>query len=107
MITAVDTNILIDILEPDPTYGSASKEALKRCLLEGVVVACEVVWAEVSVVYAEAQDVLVEVLKQMGIQFSAMSLEASLMAARCSQARWWEEANRCRFSDRWSRIGAM
>jgi len=90
MITAVDTNILIDILEPDPTYGSASKEALKRCLLEGVVVACEVVWAEVSVVYAEAQDVLVEVLKQMGIQFSAMSLEASLMAARC----WFEYLKR-------------
>ena len=54
MISAVDTNILIDILEPDPTYGPASKEALKRSLLEGSVVACEVVWAEVAVAYGHA-----------------------------------------------------
>ena len=49
MITAVDTNILIDILEPDPVHGLRSKEALKKCLREGAVVACDVVWAEVPV----------------------------------------------------------
>ncbi|MBX6422909.1 PIN domain-containing protein [Thermosulfurimonas sp. F29] len=59
MITAVDTNILIDILEPDPLYGPASKEALKKCLREGKIVACEVVWAEVAVVYVEAQEALI------------------------------------------------
>jgi len=83
LITAVDTNILIDILEPDPIFGLPSKEALKRCLQEGVVVACEVVWAEVAVAYAEVQEVLVSTLKQMGIQFSSISLEAALMAAKC------------------------
>ena len=49
MITAVDTNILIDILEPDPVHGLRSKEALKKCLREGAVIACDVVWAEVPV----------------------------------------------------------
>jgi predicted nucleic acid-binding protein len=44
VITAIDTNILIDILEPDPIFGLASKEVLKRCLREGSVIACEVVW---------------------------------------------------------------
>ena len=83
MITAVDTNILIDILEPDPVFGLSSKEALKRCLKDGAVVACEVVWAEVAVAYAEAEEVLVDTLKQMGIQFSPIDLEAALMAARC------------------------
>ena len=83
MITAVDTNILIDILEPDPVFGLSSKEALKRCLKDGAVVACEVVWAEVAVAYAEAEEVLVDALKQMGIQFSPIDLEAALMAARC------------------------
>ncbi|AEH44600.1 PilT protein domain protein [Thermodesulfatator indicus DSM 15286] len=83
MITAVDTNILIDILEPDPVYGLLSKEALKRCLLEGIAVACEVVWAEVAVAYSHARDELVNTLKEIGIQFSPMSFEASLMAARC------------------------
>jgi hypothetical protein len=43
MITAVDTNILIDILDPDPQYGPASKEALQHCLHEGSIVACEMV----------------------------------------------------------------
>jgi hypothetical protein len=34
--------ILIDILEPDPVFGQASKQALRRCLQEGSVIACEV-----------------------------------------------------------------
>lgn len=55
MITAVDNIILVDILEPDPLYGPASKEALKKCLREGRIVACEVVWAEAAVVYAGAR----------------------------------------------------
>ena len=83
MVTAVDTNILIDILEPDPVYGLTSKEALKKCLREGAVVACEVVWAEVAVAYAEAHEALANTLEQMGIQFSAINREAALMAAKC------------------------
>ena len=83
MITAVDTNILIDILEPDPVYGPSSKEALKRCLHEGTVVACEVVWAEVTVAYAHSRETLPSILGEMGVQFSAMSMEASLKGAEC------------------------
>jgi predicted nucleic acid-binding protein len=41
LITAIDTNILIDILEPDPVFGQASKQALRRCLQEGSVIASE------------------------------------------------------------------
>jgi hypothetical protein len=37
VITTIDTNILIDVLEPDPVFGLASKEALKRCLREGSI----------------------------------------------------------------------
>jgi hypothetical protein len=37
MITAIDTNILIDILEPDLIFGPASRERLKCCLEKGVV----------------------------------------------------------------------
>ena len=83
MITAVDTNILIDILEPDPVYGPSSKGGLKRCLHEGTTVVCEVVWAEVAVAYAHAQEELVTLLDEIGIQFSAMSFETSLKAAEC------------------------
>ena len=54
MITAVDSNILIDILEPDPVHGPASREALRTCLREGATVACDVVWAEVATAYGDA-----------------------------------------------------
>jgi predicted nucleic acid-binding protein len=81
MITAVDTNVLVDILEPDPVHGSRSKEALKRCLREGVVVACGVVWAEVATAYGHNPNDLIEALRVMRIGFSAMSKEAALAAA--------------------------
>ena len=83
MITAVDTNILIDILEPDPLYGPASKEALKKCLREGKIVACKVVWAEVAVVYVEAQEALIKMLEKIGLEFSPIAREAALVAAKC------------------------
>jgi predicted nucleic acid-binding protein len=82
VITAVDTNILVDILEPDPVHGPASRDALKRCLREGAVVACEVVWAEVATAYGDALQKLVDALESMGIRYSPMSREAALEAAK-------------------------
>lgn len=46
MITAVDTNVLLDMFTNDPTYGSRSLAVLRACLAEGPLIACEVVWAE-------------------------------------------------------------
>lgn len=86
MITAVDTNILVDILEPDPIYGTMSKELFKQCLREGLVVACDVVWSELATAYGHAPDELVEALNRMGVEYSAMSLKAALAAAKC----WYE-----------------
>ncbi len=82
MITAVDTNILIDILEPDPRYGAASGDALTRCLAEGTVVACDVVWAEVATVYGDRQAELLVAMETLGIEFSEVAQEAALEAAR-------------------------
>jgi predicted nucleic acid-binding protein len=63
MITGVDTNILVDILEPDPVYGPDSKALFKRCVKEGRVIVCDVVWAEVATIYGHAQKQLVDILK--------------------------------------------
>ena len=41
MITAVDTNVLIDVLEPDPVHGRGSLDLLRRAMREGSVVACD------------------------------------------------------------------
>ena len=83
MITAIDTNILIDILEPDPIFGQASKQALRRCLQEGSVIACEVVWAEVVTAYSNKKKQVVDILGRIGIEYSPMTLEAASEAAAC------------------------
>ena len=46
MITAVDTNVLLDVFTNDATFGARSLAALRACLAEGPVIACDVVWAE-------------------------------------------------------------
>jgi hypothetical protein len=35
VITAVDTNVLLDVFGADPKFSPASAEALRRCLREG------------------------------------------------------------------------
>ena len=83
MITAIATNIIVDILEPDPAFGPNSKEALKKCLREGIVVACEIVWAEVLVAYEQSSSEVVGALQKMGIQFSPIDLNSCQLAALC------------------------
>ena len=48
MITAVDSSVLFDVFTADPAHGVGSRDALMRCLAEGSLIACEVVWAEVA-----------------------------------------------------------
>lgn len=83
MITAIDTNVLIDIFEPDPVFGQASKQALRRCLQEGSVIASEVVWAEVVTAYSNKKKQAMDAMSRIGIEYSAMTLEAALEAATC------------------------
>ena len=83
MIVAVDTNILIDVLEPDPVHGPASREVLRRCLSKGSVVASEVVWAEVATAYGDALDELGNALRHVGVSYSAMTQDAAMEAAKC------------------------
>ena len=43
MITALDTNILLDIFLADAKFGRASALALRKVLSEGAVLACDAV----------------------------------------------------------------
>jgi len=82
VITAVDTNVLIDILEPDPVHGPASRDALSRCLADGAVTACSVVWAEVGTAYGDRPDALLDALETLHIGYGALGRDAALEAAR-------------------------
>jgi len=54
VITAIDTNVLLDVFGADSKFGPGSSEALRRCLREGALVASEVVWAETATVFGDA-----------------------------------------------------
>ncbi len=71
MITAVDTNILLDVFGPDPEFGTGSGNALRACLSEGSVVACEIVWAE-TVAWFPSSESAQETLDGLGIAFSPL-----------------------------------
>lgn len=81
MITAVDTNVLIDLFGADPIHGVSSKEAIRSCINQGSLVACEVVWAEVSAVFPIESDAR-EALQALGVQFVPLGVDASLLAGR-------------------------
>ena len=48
MMTAVDTNILLDVLIPDAPFGAASQQSLDTALQQGMLVLNEVVYAELA-----------------------------------------------------------
>lgn len=80
MITAVDTNVLIDVLEADPEFGARSAAALARASRDGALIACDVVWAEVATAYQPPQAVL-EDLAAFGLRFEPMHETSALSAA--------------------------
>lgn len=54
MITAVDTSVLLDVLGPDPVFGTGSAQAPREAIGHGSLIACDVVWAEVGGRFATA-----------------------------------------------------
>lgn len=83
MITAVDTNVLIDVFAADPEFGPRSRDQLRRCLQEGGLVACDVVWAEVAAGFPDPKDAE-EAMKRLGVSFIASHEQA----ARDAGAAW-------------------
>ena len=79
MITAVDSNVLLDVLGADPTFGPASADALRTAIREGRLVACEAVWAEVAGSFVSPAAAR-EALGLLNLEFSALTVEAALEA---------------------------
>ncbi len=48
MITAVDTNVLLDVFIPDEEHGPQSREWLRAAYDAGAVVVCDIVYAELA-----------------------------------------------------------
>ena len=79
MITAVDTNVLMDVFGPTPEFATSSASALRRCLREGALVACEVVWAEVAAGFRDPAE-SPRGMGRLGVAFSAIDPEVAVDA---------------------------
>lgn len=86
MITAVDTNVLLDVYLQDQQFGHRSAESLKECLARGALIVCEVVYAELACAFP-SHDTFLETLKPLGLELDR-SQEKSLWLA----AELWKKA---------------
>ncbi len=85
MITAVDTSVLLDVFGADPEFGPRSADALRVCLAEGSLIACEVVWAETSASFATTT-AAEQALTGLRIDFSALDDSIALAVGQAWRA---------------------
>jgi predicted nucleic acid-binding protein len=81
MITAVDTNILLDILVPNEPFYEASASALEEAAGEGSIVISDIVYAEVCI-HFEARRDCDAFLESNEIRVQALTREAHFLASR-------------------------
>jgi len=96
MITAVDTNIILDILIPDESFGESSKQLLDRHISVGQLIICEVVYAELAAWFSSEKE-LKTFLSETGIRL-VYSNEKSLYIAGTKWAEYTRKGNKNLFS---------
>lgn len=80
MKTAVDTNIFVDILVDSPRV-SRSRELLRQAHIEGTVVICPLVYAELAALITDTLQ-LDAFLRAAGVKLEPFSLQALLHAGK-------------------------
>ncbi len=81
MITAVDTNILLDVLIPDAPHGDESERALAEAVRAGAVAISHPVYAELAVHFPE-QEHLDRFLADTGLRLEPSNADALHRAGR-------------------------
>ncbi|MBT4502632.1 MAG: PIN domain-containing protein [Gemmatimonadetes bacterium] len=87
MITALDTNILLDLLIPNPRFLDASRGALERAHAQGPLILCETVYAELASQFTTREEVE-SFLRDTNIQLVAATPKALYSASRA-----WNDFN--------------
>ena len=72
MITAVDTNVLLDVFVPSEQHGRQSRKWLADAYDAGAVVVCDVVYAELAPAFLERSS-LDGALQQIGVRLSPIN----------------------------------
>lgn len=81
MITAVDTNILLDVLVAGSAFSASSKSLLDAQNSAGRLVVCEIVVAELGAWFSSADD-LHAFLAETGIKISSLEPKSLLIAGK-------------------------
>ena len=81
MITAIDTNVLLDILVPNEEFYKASSDALQDSAIAGSLVVSDIVYAELCI-HFEGQRECDAFLDSNQIRVQALTREAHFLASR-------------------------
>jgi predicted nucleic acid-binding protein len=85
VITAIDTSVLLDVFGADPEFGARSAEALRGCISEGSIIACEIVWAETGASFPEPA-AAEAALAGLRVDFSPLDTSAGLVTGQAWRA---------------------
>lgn len=88
---AVDSSVLVDFIGDGPG-AAAAEEALRAALMDGQVVACEVVISEVVAGLGHG-DIVMNTLDEVGIVYSPLELRSAVRAGEM-QRRYKERLRR-------------
>jgi predicted nucleic acid-binding protein len=81
VITAIDTNVLLDILRPNPDFYAAAAHALEDSATAGSLVVCDLVYAELCVHFSIQQE-CDDFLSTNEIRVESLSRAAHFAASR-------------------------
>jgi predicted nucleic acid-binding protein len=79
MITAIDTNVVLDVVTADAKHGLASADAMRRAISEGSLIACEIVWAELAAAFESVRQAEAA-LGRLGVDFSSVERPQAVVA---------------------------
>ena len=95
MITAVETDILLDILVPNEQFYEASGDALEKAAGEGSIVISDIAYAELCI-HFETQRDCGAFLESNEIRAQALTREAHFLASRAWRTYRQQGAKRIR-----------
>lgn len=81
MITAIDTNVLLDVLLPNDKFYEASAEALEESATSGSLVVCDLVYAELCIHFSSQRE-CDGFLESSSIRVEALTRDAHFLASR-------------------------
>lgn len=80
MITAVDTNVLIDVFGADEKFGRKSLAALRYWSQKGTLIASDIVWVETATVFSQPSECK-RAMEKLGIEYSPLAHDSIWVAA--------------------------